>query len=101
MSESRELRVGLFGIGLEAYWSQFSGLEQRLRGYLGRVEEKLKRPGVEIINLGLIDTPEKALIAGHQFRQGDVDLIILYVTTYALSSTVLPVIRRSKVPVII
>jgi L-arabinose isomerase len=30
-----------------------------------------------------------------------VDLIFLYVTTYALSSTVLPVVRRAKVPVII
>ena len=29
------------------------------------------------------------------------DLIFLYVTTYALSSTVLPVVRRAKVPVII
>jgi len=30
-----------------------------------------------------------------------VDLIFLHVTTYALSSTVLPVVRRAKVPVII
>ena len=29
------------------------------------------------------------------------DLIFLHVTTYALSSTVLPVVRRAKVPVII
>ena len=58
-------------------------------------------PGVEVVNLGLIDTPEKALDAGHQFRQADVDLIFLHVTTYALSSTVLPVVRRAKVPVII
>jgi len=53
------------------------------------------------VNLGLIDTPEKAQAAGHQFRQADVDLIFLHVTTYALSSTVLPVVRRAKVPVII
>ena len=53
------------------------------------------------MNLGLIDTPEKAGRAGHEFRQADVDLIFLHVTTYALSSTVLPVVRRAKVPVII
>ena len=29
------------------------------------------------------------------------DLIFLHVTTYALSSTVLPVVQRAKVPVII
>ena len=94
-------KIGLFGIGLDAYWPQFAGLKERLEGYLGIVETKLARPGVEIVNLGLIDTPEKAMEAGHQFRQADVDVIFLHVTTYALSSTVLPVVQRAKVPVII
>src|ERR1700686_5653678 len=58
-------------------------------------------PGVKVINLGLVDAPEKAEAAGHSFRQHDVDLIFLYVTTYALSSTVLPVVRRAGVPVIL
>lgn len=95
------LKVGLFGIGLDTYWPQFAGLKQRLEGYLSVVAEQLKRPNVNIINLGLIDTPEKALNAGHDFRSADVDLIFLFVSTYALSSTVLPVVRRAKVPVII
>lgn len=95
------LKVGLFGIGLEAYWDQFEGLESRLKGYVSIVENNLAGFGAEIVNLGLIDTPEKAVDAGHQFRQEDVDLIFLYVTTYALSATVLPVVRRAKVPVIV
>lgn len=97
----RELKIGLFGIGLDAYWPQFEGLKERLEGYLGVVERKLQRPGVQVVNLGLIDTPPRALEAGHRFRQADVDLIFLHVTTYALSSTVLPVVQRAKVPVII
>jgi L-arabinose isomerase len=72
-----------------------------LEGYLGEVDAKLARPGVEIVNLGLIDSPPKALEAGHRFRREDVDLIFLHVTTYALSSTVLPVVQRAKVPVVI
>jgi L-arabinose isomerase len=95
------LRIGLFGIGLDTYWPQFTDLKPRLEGYLGRVAQKLAISDVEIVNLGLVDTPEKALAAGHQFRQADVDLIFLHVTTYALSSTVLPVVRRAKVPVIL
>ncbi|TDE15482.1 arabinose isomerase [Dyadobacter psychrotolerans] len=95
------LKVGLFGIGLEAYWEQFEGLEERLKGYLREVEENLRGFGAHIVNLGLIDSAEKASDAGHEFRQQDVDLIFLYVTTYALSSTVLPVVRRAKVPVIV
>lgn len=95
------LKVGLFGIGLDAYWPQFEGLEDRLKSYVDVVEKKLERDDVEIVNLGLIDTPEKAVQAGHDFRSADVDVIFLHVTTYAVSSTVLPVVRRAGVPVIV
>lgn len=99
--QTQQVRVGLFGIGLEAYWTQFDGLEQRLCGYVEKVADRLKRPDVEVVNLGMVDTPEKAVEAGHRFRREDVDVIFLYVTTYALSATVLPVVRRAKVPVIL
>ncbi len=95
------LRVGLFGIGLDAYWPQFAGLKERLEGYLGRVAGKLARPGVEVVNLGLVDNAERAFEAGREFRRREVDVIFLHVTTYALSSTVLPVVRRAGVPVIV
>src|SRR6266480_3879547 len=104
MSENstvHEFTVGLFGIGLDTYWPQFKGLQQRLTGYTQEVADRLARTGVRVINLGLVDSPEKAETAGDAFRQHDVDLIFLYVTTYALSSTVLPVVRRAKVPVIL
>lgn len=95
------LRVGLFGIGLAAYWPQFTGLKARLEGYLALVASKLTRPGVTVVNLGLIDDFPAAHAAGHEFRRQDVDLIVLHVTTYALSSTVLPVVRRAGVPVLV
>ena len=98
---SPPLRVGLFGIGHDAYWPQFTGLKSRLEVYLQTVAKRLARPGVEVVDLGLIDTPHKAQEAGHRFRREDVDLLFLHVTTYALSSTVLPVVQRAKVPVII
>lgn len=101
MDNNWNLKVGLFGIGLEAYWEQFAGLEERLQNYINIVENKFKSYQCEVVNLGLIDNPEKAIIAGHNFRKADVDIIFLYVTTYALSSTVLPVVQRAKVPVII
>jgi L-arabinose isomerase len=91
----------LFGIGLDAYWPQFPGLKERLEGHLARVAEKLGRPGVEVVNAGLVDNPDRARAAGGELRRADVDLIFLHVTTYALSSTVLPVVRRARVPVIV
>jgi L-arabinose isomerase len=94
-------RIGLFGVGLDTYWPQFPGLKTRLESYLNRVQQKLARPGIEVVNLGLIDSVSKAFEAGHRFRREDVDVIFLHVTTYALSSTVLPVVQRAKVPVIV
>jgi L-arabinose isomerase len=101
VNSPENLRIGLLGIGLDAYWPQFAGLKERLEGYLGRVAGRLARPGVEVVNLGLIDNPDRAIAAGREFRRQDVDLIFLYATTYALSSTVLPVVRRARVPVIV
>jgi L-arabinose isomerase len=100
-STGRRLRVGVAGIGLDAYWPQFAGLEERLIGYLRVLENKIAGEKRTIINLGLVDTAEKSLETGHLSRTQDLDLLLVYVTTYALSSTVLPIIKRSKLPVIL
>lgn len=94
-------RIGLFSIGLDTYWQQFPGLRERLEGYNRTVAEKLAASGAAVVNLGMIDTAERAVAAGHAFRQNDVDMIFLHVATYALSSTVLPAVRRANVPVIV
>src|SRR5947209_7274081 len=100
-SSGDHFRIGLFSIGLEAYWPQFAGLKDRLTGYNAGIARRLQTLGPEVVNLGLIDSPQRAHAAGHEFRAADVDLIFLHVATYALSSTVLPVVRRAKVPVVI
>jgi L-arabinose isomerase len=40
-SRFERLRIGLVGLGLETYWPQFRGLEERLRGYLAVVRDKV------------------------------------------------------------
>jgi L-arabinose isomerase len=97
----QKLKIGLFGIGLEAYWPQFPGLHERLTHYLTVVADKFSNYDAEIFNVGLIDNVDRAYAAGTAFRKADVDILFLYVTTYALSSTVLPVVRKANVPIII
>ncbi|PGH39252.1 MAG: arabinose isomerase [Candidatus Nephrothrix sp. EaCA] len=94
-------KVGLFGVGLQAYWEQFAGLEERLKGYLNEAAEKMEGFDAEIINLGLVDTPDKSFEAGAAFKREDVDILFLYVSTYALSATVLPAVKKAKAPVIV
>jgi len=96
-----DLRIGLCGIGLEAYWPQFSGLRERLDGYVRSVAERLERSGARVEMLGLVDTPQKGREAGRACRRADVDLLVIYVTTYALSSTVLPMVQRAQVSVLV
>ncbi len=94
-------KIGLFGIGLDTYWPQFEGLKKRLEDYLEVVADQLRTPNPLVVNAGLVDHTDKAFEAGRLFSTEDVDIIFLYVSTYALSSTVLPVVQRAKVPVII
>jgi L-arabinose isomerase len=101
MTNERSLRLGLCGIGLEAYWGQFAGLRERLEGQVAHMAAKLERPGVEVVNLGLVDSHGRACEAGHQSRRQDINILFLYVTTYALSDTVLALVQRAGVPVIV
>jgi L-arabinose isomerase len=98
---NQQHKVGLFSIGLEAYWDQFPGLRKRLDGNNATICQRLASLGAQVANAGMVDSPSKAMAAAHALRQADVDILFLHVSTYAVSSTVLPVIRRLKVPVIV
>lgn len=93
-------RVGVFGIGLAAYWEQFPGLRERLEGYQRRVEGRLTDAGATVVSAGLVDTAPAARAAGERFAREDVDVLVCYVGTYATSSQVLPAVQRPRVPVL-
>jgi len=95
------LNIALFGIGLDTYWPQFSGLEQRLTGYLQHIDQRLTTLNATVINGGLIDSVAKADTFATHLQSQPVDAIVLYISTYALSSTVLPLVQKINKPVII
>jgi L-arabinose isomerase len=94
-------RIGVFGIGLEAYWDQFAGLKEKLEGFQRYVETQLENAGGEVISAGLVDSHPSAQTASDLFARSDLDLLICYVGTYATSSTVLPVVQRTRAPVLV
>lgn len=94
-------RVGLFAIGLHAYWAQFPGLRERLEGYLEEVRQRLAAIGCTVVCAGLVDTAPRAAEAGAEFAAADLDLIFCHAATYATSSQVLPVVQRTGVPVVV
>ncbi len=94
-------RIGLFGIGLDTYWPQFPGLLERLRGYQSVIADKLKKLGGDVVDGGIVDSPLKSREAAERFRREGVDLLFLNVSTYALSSTVLPVAQAVSAPIVV
>jgi len=95
------IKVGLFGIGLDTYWPQFEGLLERLEGYQQQIATKMRGFGAQVVNVGLVDSPVVAREKAEVLKKEDVDILFLYISTYALSSTVLPVVQKVKCPVVI
>ena len=94
-------KVGLFGIGLDTYWAQFDGLLGNLKAYQEQIKHRIAGCGAEVIDAGMVDNPVSAREAADFLKSQDVEIVFLYVSTYALSSTVLPVAQKLKVPVVI
>jgi L-arabinose isomerase len=101
MTRAAPPRVGIFGIGLAAYWPQFDGLRERLESYQQGIQARLEAMGAEVVSAGLVDTPQAARKAGEALAQARVDLVMVYAATYATSSQVLPVVQAVGSPVVI
>jgi L-arabinose isomerase len=100
MRQKEKAVVGIFGVGLAAYWPQFGGLKERLEGYQKTVESRVGE-WATVVSAGLVDDAVGAVQAGDAFLGAGVDLVICYVGTYSTSSQVLPVVQRAKAPVLV
>ncbi|MCF6411387.1 L-fucose/L-arabinose isomerase family protein [Pseudalkalibacillus salsuginis] len=97
--EGKRARVGVYSIGLKAYWDQFSGLRERLLEYGDFITSKMGEEA-DVSYFGLVDTEETARRAGEWFNEKNVDIIFCHSATYANSSTVLPVHQICQKPVV-
>ncbi|MDQ4045637.1 MAG: L-fucose/L-arabinose isomerase family protein [Chloroflexota bacterium] len=93
-------RLGVFGIGLAAYWPQFEGLKAAIEQHLAHIEDRVGAWGT-VVSAGVVDTAESGACAGDRFAAERVDLLLCYAGTYATSTQVLPVAQRAGVPVIL
>ena len=99
---NRKARIGLYTVGLKAYWSQFKGLRERLIGYGEHCARQIAACGdVEVFNYGLVDCADEGLKAGEYFQAKNVDLVFLHIGTYVTSDSVLPVHQACAAPVVV
>jgi L-arabinose isomerase len=95
------IKIGLFGIGLDTYWTQFDGLLDKLLTYHGITKDRLQKFKTSVTDAGMVDTPQKAIAAAELFNKNNIDLVVLNISTYALSHNVLPLLQRTSAPVLV
>ena len=95
------MKIGLFSIGLDTYWGQYEGLLPRLQGYESEIATHIGEMGVEVVRGGMVDNEAKSLAAASLFSREEVELVCIFISTYALSSTVLPLVQRVGKPVLL
>jgi L-arabinose isomerase len=100
MDRRQHVKIGLFGIGLAAYWPQFEGLQAAIEGHLVTIADRLEAWG-EVVSGGLVDTAQAGAKAGDHFASERIDLLVCWAGTYATSTQVLPVAQRAGVPVLL
>ena len=93
-------RIGLYSMGLKAYWAQFEGLKERLLGYGKFIAEKLEKEA-DVFYFGLSDDETSARKAGEYFNENHVDLVFGHCATYATSASVIPIHQMCKAPAVI
>jgi L-arabinose isomerase len=94
------VKIGLFSVGLDTYWPQFEGLKERLDGYRLQIAGKMQTLGADVVDAGMVDSLDTAHAAAALLKRADVELVFLFISTYALSSTVLPVVQQLNMPVV-
>lgn len=95
------IKIGLFGIGLNTYWDQFDGLLESLKKHQLHIKKRIESFGVQVVDAGIVDTVKKAQESADFLKSNNVEIVFLYTSTYALSSTVLPIVQKVKVPIIV
>jgi len=96
------LKVGFFSAGLDTYWDQFDGLLDNLNSYSDQIVSHIvEEEGVEVCNIGMIDSPEKAREGAARLKAEGVDIVFAHIATYCLSSTILPIALETSCPMVI
>lgn len=94
-------KIGVFGCGHWMYWGQFAGLKDKLLAHQAHFENRLREQGFDIFSGGMVDDSQSGARIGDLFRHEGVDFLFCYVSTYALSAGVAPVIQRAGVPCVL
>ena len=74
------VKVGLIGVGLNTYWEQFEGLLPRLMGYHKEIRDRMTNLCAEVVDAGMVDSPQKAAAAAELIKTNDAEIIFIFIS---------------------
>lgn len=95
------MKIGLVSGGLGAYWPQFPDLLPHLERSADLVHRRLAAMDADLVDVGFISDAVEAQAAADRLRAADVDLLVVFVSTYLTSSMILPMVQRAGAPVLV
>ena len=100
-------RIGVIVAGHREYWPQFPNARETLLKNAEGFEDLLRQNGADIVTYTakdgtqMCDSPEESYRAGLFFKQQDIDLLFLYLTTYVASGRYLQGVLACCAPVVV
>ena len=101
LGKNSKARIGIYTMGLKAYWNQFAGLRERMIAYGQSIADGVSAMGAEVFFYGLVDCEEEGRKCGEYMNAHNVDLIFAHAGTYVTSASVLPVHQICPAPAVV
>lgn len=93
--------IGILGVGHHTYWEQFEGLLAEMQDKLSVFENLVGQHAVHIHNFGISDCSATAYELLPKLKGADLDLLFVDMLTYATSSTIAPIFRELRIPIVL
>jgi L-arabinose isomerase len=100
-SKDNKPRIGVFGVGYDKYWEQFSGLYEELMQKQETILQKVRANEATVIDFGMVDNPAKAYEMVKKLEGANLDLIFCNMLTYATSGTFGIIIKTISIPIVL
>jgi L-arabinose isomerase len=83
------------------YWRQFTELMPTLERSSSRISQRITDIGADVKDFGFVSDPIAGAAVADRIRSANVDLIVLFVSTYMPSAQVLPIFKYGGAPVLL
>lgn len=100
-------RVGILVAGHREYWAQFPGCREQLLRNADNFVALIRRCGADAVTYTaadgtqMCDSTEESYRAGVYFKSQDIDILILFLTTYVASGRYMQGVLASGAPVVV